>query len=322
MKIVLTACLLATAGALAFAESGSYPDGYWDRQYGYAQQWSVMYNVSLKVQSPSSAREEAVRILEKAGARPAQGGFYGFQRPGQAVQISYLIPVDKAERAAKRLFDLGDLQQYTNQKMGMTAQLPEIQEKIEALQSEMKENTAALERMPIARTIETSQLNRLAQARDATEASAGTAIISVALADASASDAPQYAYGGTKVAKKTVKIADLPDNERSAKGDLGAVRSALSIYYGDAEGRYPAKLSDLTIGGKYLSAIPKIQIGAHKLTDAVLDVKEVSGHAALRRKLKDTGGWAYVSDPKSPIYGTVVIDCTHTDTRSSVWAEY
>src|ERR1700685_25189 len=44
--------------------------------------------------------------------------------------------------------------------------------------------------------------------------------------------------------------------EGASKGNLGAIRSSLSIYYGDMEGQYPAQLAALTISGKYLSSVP------------------------------------------------------------------
>src|SRR5882672_9170672 len=46
-------------------------------------------------------------------------------------------------------------------------------------------------------------------------------------------------------------------NEANTKGNLGALRSALSIYYGDMEGWYPADaMGSLTGNGKYMTAIP------------------------------------------------------------------
>jgi hypothetical protein len=314
-------CLFAAAATRAFADPASFPDGYWDRQYGFSQQWSVIYSVSLKVQSPPDARAQAIKLLEKAGATPAQGGYFGFSRPGQAAQFAYLIPIERAERAAKSLFDLGDLQQYTNQKIGSADQLPEIRDKISALESELRENSAALEHMPIAKTLETSLLGRLTQARDAAQASAGTALISVALIDAAVSESA--ADGNSfRAVKRAVKVADQPDADRAAKGALGAIRSALSIYYGDTEGHYPTKLSDLTLGGKYLTMLPKLQVGGHKPSDSVLAITAVSDMTELKKKLKDTGGWAYVSDPHSALWGTVVIDCTHADSSGRVWADY
>src|SRR3954464_1157500 len=54
------------------------------------------------------------------------------------------------------------------------------------------------------------------------------------------------------------KFAELirKSSEGASKGNLGAIRSALSIYYGDMEGTYPDSMSSLTTAGKYLSAVP------------------------------------------------------------------
>lgn len=40
------------------------------------------------------------------------------------------------------------------------------------------------------------------------------------------------------------------------KWNLGALRSALSLYYGDLEGQYPEDITALTVGGKSLTTIP------------------------------------------------------------------
>src|SRR2546421_1082483 len=55
------------------------------------------------------------------------------------------------------------------------------------------------------------------------------------------------------------KFAELirKSNEGATKGNLGAIRSALSIYYGDLEGQYPSDVTALTTSGKYLASIPK-----------------------------------------------------------------
>src|SRR5258708_10880139 len=47
--------------------------------------------------------------------------------------------------------------------------------------------------------------------------------------------------------------------EGRTKANLGSIRSALSIYYGDTEGWYPAianSLPVLTAGGRYLASVP------------------------------------------------------------------
>src|ERR1700745_2223073 len=54
------------------------------------------------------------------------------------------------------------------------------------------------------------------------------------------------------------KFAELirKSGEGASKGHLGAIRSALRLYYGDMEGVYPTTLSGLTVAGKYLATVP------------------------------------------------------------------
>lgn len=114
------------------------------------------------------------------------------------------------------------------------------------------------------------------------------------------------------------KFADLvrKSNEGAAKGNLGAIRSALSVHYGDLEGVYPYHPAALTAGGRYLDALPKAKTpNYHPDSDAVALV--VAADA-----LTDAGGWAYVADPSSPDWGTLYVNCTHTDTKGSVWSAY
>ena len=312
-NISLTLGALFVASA-SFAQVAAWPDGYWERQYGSGQSWSVMYSISLKTSSPSVAREKAVKIIEQAGGRQGQyGGGYG--RGGQTQQIAFNIPVEKADKAAKRLLTLGDIQQFSTQKTGGSNQLPEIREKIAAIESEQKTYSEELAKTPIAKSLQAALLARLQQSRDSFEASAGTAMISLTLLDPAAPD-----DAGMYRSKRAVPVG--PSNEGAAKGALGALRSALSIYYGDTEGRYPGSLAELTVGGKYLTKIPRIQVASHKETDAVTIITKAADAAAIKSKLKDTGGWAYVSDPKSPMFGTVVVDCTHSDSRGMAWPDY
>src|SRR3954469_16548100 len=54
------------------------------------------------------------------------------------------------------------------------------------------------------------------------------------------------------------KFAELirKSSEGASKGNLGSIRSSLSIYYGDMEGQYPSSLAGLTVAGKYLASVP------------------------------------------------------------------
>src|SRR3982751_2560724 len=52
-------------------------------------------------------------------------------------------------------------------------------------------------------------------------------------------------------------------NEANTKGNLGALRSALSIYYGDMEGWYPQDdLSVLAVSSRYMGVIPIAKLPA------------------------------------------------------------
>ena len=105
--------------------------------------------------------------------------------------------------------------------------------------------------------------------------------------------------------------------EGAAKGSLGAIRSALSIYYGDKEGVYPASLDALP--PKYLGSIPTLQLPDHQPSSAWRAIGGVGSMADIQGKLEDSGQWLYVSEPSSPMFGTVLIDCTHNDSRGRPW---
>jgi prepilin-type N-terminal cleavage/methylation domain-containing protein len=102
-------------------------------------------------------------------------------------------------------------------------------------------------------------------------------------------------------------------NEGASKGNLGSIRGALSIYYGDLEGQYPNDVGSLTVGGKYLSAVPNAKApNYHGDTSAL-----VNGTGAT-----DSGGWTYNNTTGDANMGTLWVNCTHTDTKGSTWTEY
>ena len=113
--------------------------------------------------------------------------------------------------------------------------------------------------------------------------------------------------------------------EGAVKGRLGMLRSSLSIYYGDAEGNYPANLDVLV--PKYLPAIEPPAVSNHAGAAGVeLYGAEVcggqKGSDIDAAKLRDTGKWGYVVAPKAPCDGTIFVDCTHPDTKGTPWYTY
>ena len=105
-------------------------------------------------------------------------------------------------------------------------------------------------------------------------------------------------------------------SEGATKGTLGAIRSALSIYYGDMEGQYPSNWWSLTTSGKYLSAVPMAKTPSYH-TDA--SASTASSNATA---VDDSGGWAYVNAFGDNNFGTIWVNCTHTDTKSTAWNTY
>jgi len=114
------------------------------------------------------------------------------------------------------------------------------------------------------------------------------------------------------------KFAELirKSSEGASKGNLGALRSAMSIYYGDMEGTYPANITSLTLGGKYLTVIPPA-----KAPNYHADAQTVVLLTAAANPT-DVGGWYYNDQLTNANIGNTLVNCTHTDTKGTVWTGY
>jgi len=123
------------------------------------------------------------------------------------------------------------------------------------------------------------------------------------------------------------KELKVKSGEGATKGALGSLRSATAVYYGDLEGQYPATLDALV--PKHIPAIPSTKLADHAETAAwtaygaeVCTGKSEYGAEIDVQKLKDTGGWGYVADPKAKCWGAVFVDCTHPDSKGRPWPAY
>jgi prepilin-type N-terminal cleavage/methylation domain-containing protein len=113
------------------------------------------------------------------------------------------------------------------------------------------------------------------------------------------------------------KFAELirKSGEGASKGNLGSIRSSLSIYYGDMEGQYPSTLAGLTVAGKYLTSIPTAKTpNYHADSAAEIDAGPLVAN--------DAGGWVYNNVTGDSNIGNMEINCTHTDTKGSIWTAY
>ena len=108
------------------------------------------------------------------------------------------------------------------------------------------------------------------------------------------------------------KFADLitKSKESSAKGSLGSLRSAVSIYYSDNEGFFPSTTSlanALTTENKYMDTIPFITLprpAEHANTNDITNT------------MADVGGWWYSGNRR----GLVAVACTQVDNRGTTWS--
>ena len=104
--------------------------------------------------------------------------------------------------------------------------------------------------------------------------------------------------------------------EGATKGNLGAIRGALTIYYGDMEGLYPVSIYGLTVNGKYMATLP-----VSKLPNLHPDaLTEASGSTAA--VLTDAGGWSYVNNSTDGNFGSLWVNCSHTDSKGVLWTSY
>ena len=116
--------------------------------------------------------------------------------------------------------------------------------------------------------------------------------------------------------KQFKAIKEKTESDR-IKGALSVLRSATMVYYGDKEGLFPDDLAALTANSKYLSSIPSITPPGHdKPSNVVKLVSEVTTMDELVTKVDDAGGWIYVNDRSSPLWGTVIINCSHKDVNA------
>ncbi len=111
------------------------------------------------------------------------------------------------------------------------------------------------------------------------------------------------------------KFAELmvKSKEGAIKGSLGSLRSAVGIYFADNEGKYPGDLTVLTANARYLKEMP--------LTKG-LPLHADSAAVAIAMAADDSAGWTYNATAGDANNGMVMVNCTHTDTKGSIWTSY
>ncbi len=136
---------------------------------------------------------------------------------------------------------------------------------------------------------------------------------------------PLAAILGMAAAVAIARFARLQSlsKEAAAKARLGSLRSAAAIYYGDHDGKYPPDLATLPEAAQSPS-VPECPAAAGVEN---YDAQVCTGSKSLENqidgaRLRGTGKWGYVADPKAPCYGQVFIDCKTADSKGKAWYSY
>ncbi|PIP81638.1 MAG: hypothetical protein CO113_12950 [Elusimicrobia bacterium CG_4_9_14_3_um_filter_62_55] len=123
---------------------------------------------------------------------------------------------------------------------------------------------------------------------------------------------PAWGWGAKTAAAAVVLVAGMavaraPRRGGDPLGALSAFRAAI--------GTSPPPRPSMLVPGR-LSVLPRLHLAG-------------TGHPATREvffgrpsSVRDRGTWLYDNDESSPTFGTVVIDCTHTDPKGSAWSSY
>ena len=102
--------------------------------------------------------------------------------------------------------------------------------------------------------------------------------------------------------------------EALTKGNMGAIRSALSIYFSDNDGIYPSdNLASITNNNRYLIAIPITRLQPYHPDETTVTTEITPS---------ETGGWSYNNVTGDLSWGTVRVGCLHQDSRSQTWSSY
>ncbi len=105
-------------------------------------------------------------------------------------------------------------------------------------------------------------------------------------------------------------------HEGAMRGNLGTLRSALKVYHADTEGGYPETLEYLAENAKYVNVIPSAQLREFHADSTA--VREGDGITTSN----DRNGWLYIADTASTDFGSLYVNCTHTDLSATVWSTY
>jgi prepilin-type N-terminal cleavage/methylation domain-containing protein len=109
--------------------------------------------------------------------------------------------------------------------------------------------------------------------------------------------------------------------EAAVKGKLGSLRSALTLYGANMEGVFPQYLRPLTEGGVYLDKLPVIQ-KLPRYPDHIGGGPDTAAASILLVPVDCTNFIKGGIQWQLYVTGSVYVNCTHADSRGSIWSTW
>lgn len=105
--------------------------------------------------------------------------------------------------------------------------------------------------------------------------------------------------------------------ESRTKNNLSVLRQAISAYATDHSGPPTGPLDVLVTGG-YLASIPMVEEPDHHMPGNGVTLGDIN----ITVMDASTDAYIYSYDPSSPSWGSIVLNCTHTDLHGRPWSSY
>jgi prepilin-type N-terminal cleavage/methylation domain-containing protein len=120
------------------------------------------------------------------------------------------------------------------------------------------------------------------------------------------------------------KFADMMEKSRegATKGNIGAIKSAITIYYGDQSGTWPSSIdpSVNTVFSQYLDRVPAVKV-THSFTSngtALSGISTAIQSTSAAPALDNThDGWIY-----NTTTGDVWVNNNQTDSKGTAYSSY
>lgn len=192
IMIVGLVLLAASASATKAVWNAADGDNYWNRGFSTAQA-AESHQVTVRVKNIDEMIAKVDALMSASGGSGHGAGNTYTNNYGGGTQryrqMSYLLPLKAAEKAAKKSFDLGELVSYSMTRT-QEDQRKQVDERVSQLKAELDENKKALEKMPAAKYFLTSKLDQLKKVQESYEASASKGMVSITLQESPAAQKP------------------------------------------------------------------------------------------------------------------------------------